>query len=315
MSDHLDDDDLEGEIEILIEDDTPEADRGRQAAPDTEGDPDDQGHDESEAEYSERVRKRIAKETAKLHAERRAKEAAVRERDEAVALARQSLEQAKTLRRQAAQYEQGFVYQAKQAADAVIDKASRDYTEAMANGDTDSMIKAQRALIRAEQEKARYENYVPPQVEPDAPQQQAPASQVTPTAQVSQEELRRQTKFIQDNPWLNKDPEMTQRALQIDEHIRRNQPHLVGSDAYYEFVDTMMRQQFPADRFSTAQATGQQTQQDSQPRQAPRGAAPVNRGTGQKPRSVTLTETQMRLCKRLGITPQQYAAELLKKAN
>ena len=305
FSSAVDDDD---DIEILVEDDTPLADKGRPTAPENSDDSLDEG--ESEEEYSERVRKRIAKETAKLHAERRAKEQAVRERDEAVAFARQALEQSRNLQHQTSQYEQGYVYKAKQAADALAEKASQDYQEAMANGDTQKMVEAQRAMIRAEQEKTQYENYVP-RAPVEQVQSQAPAQQTPQVPRVDAEELRRQTKFIQENPWLNKDPEMTERALQIDAHVRQNAPHLVGTDAYYEFVGTMMRQQFDPSRFgNSGQVQSDAPQARSTATQA--GVAPVNRGTAPRPRSVTLTESQLRLCKRLGITPQQYAVQLLK---
>ncbi|CAB4122701.1 hypothetical protein UFOVP28_32 [uncultured Caudovirales phage] len=293
------------DFEIHVEDDTPPEDRNRPIAPDDSID-----EDESEEEYSERVRKRIAKETAKLHAERRAKELAIRERDEAVQIARNALSNGQALTRKANQYEQGYVYKSRQAAEAMIEKASLDYSEAVSNGDTAKMVEAQRALIRAEHEKAQYETYVPPVDEPI--QHNPQPAQAPSTSQVTPDELKRQTKFIQDNPWLNTDQEMTERALQIDAHIRQTNPHLVGSDAYYEFVDTLMRQQFPADRF------GKGGNQSAPARQASQtGVAPVNRGgSGNKsPRTVTLTQSQISLCKRLGITPQQYAAQLVKGRN
>jgi len=295
----------EYDFDITVEDDTPEKDRGRYVAPDdSSDDPDDT---ESEEEYSDRVRRRIAKETAKLHAERRAKESAVRERDEAVAFARQALETAQNLNRKSNQYEQGYVAKAYQAAEAQVEKASQDYADAMVEGDTRKMIEAQKALFRAENEKVQYENYVPPQEIPYQQYAQPAQQQANPNAAISPDELRRQTKFIQENPWLNTDAEMTERALAIDAHVRQTVPHLVGTDEYYEFVDTMMRQQFPEDRFGRNNSGTT----PNRPNQA--GVAPVNRGTGKNPRaSVTLSESQIKLCKRLGITPQQYAAQLLK---
>jgi len=296
----------EEDLEILFEDDTPEQDRGRPVAPEVS---EDSHEDESEEEYSERVRRRIAKETAKLHAERRAKEAALRERDQAVELAKQALAQGQTLKQQANQYEQGYVYKAKEAAEAMIARASADYTDALATGDTAKMIEAQRALIRAENEKSQYEAYVPRRDDP--PAQAQPQVQNQPP-RVDAEELRRQTQFIKENPWLNSDQEMTERALQIDAHIRSTNPHLVGTDAYYEFVSTLMRQQFPAERFGGAASQSQAPVA----RAAQAGVAPVGRGTTPKnPRTVTLTQSQLSLCKRLGITPQQYAAQLLKGKN
>jgi hypothetical protein len=292
------------DFEILIEDDTPPEDKNRPVAPDESTD-----EEESEEEYSERVRRRIAKETAKLHAERRAKEAAIRERDQAVELAKQALNQGQALKHQANQYEQGYVYKARQAAEAQIAKATSDYTEALAEGNTAKMIEAQRAMIRAEQEKSQYEAYVPRQEEP-APAPQAPQQAQQP--RVDADELRRQTQFIKENPWLNTDQEMTERALQIDSHIRNTNPHLVGTDAYYEFVSTLMRQQFPAERFGSASAAPAAGRGAS----SQAGVAPVGRGTATKsPRSITLSQSQLSLCKRLGITPQQYAAQLLKGKN
>ena len=293
--------DDEEDFEILLEDDTPPEDRNRPVAPDDSSDVDE---GESEEEYSERVRRRIAKETAKLHAERRAKEAAIRERDQAVELAKQALSQGQALKHQANQYEQGYVYKAKQAAEAQIARAASDYTEALAEGNTQKMIEAQRAMIRAEQEKSQYDSYVP-RSEERAEQPQPVAQPQAP--RVDAEELRRQTQFIKENPWLNTDQEMTERALQIDSHIRNTNPHLVGTDAYYEFVSTLMRQQFPAERFGQVQAP------QARGSTAQAGVAPVGRGaTDKSPRTVTLSQSQLSLCKRLGITPKQYAAQLMK---
>ena len=164
-------------------------------------------------------------------------------------------------------------------------------------------------MIRAEQEKSQYEAYVPRQEEPVQQTTQTVAQPQAP--RVDAEELRRQTQFIKENPWLNTDQEMTERALQIDSHIRNTNPHLIGTDAYYEFVSTLMRQQFPAERFGNAKSV---QQGGNAPAQA--GVAPVGRGTAAKsPRTITLSQSQLSLCKRLGITPQQYAAQLLKGKN
>ena len=68
--------------EIEIEDDTPEKDRGFKAAePPEEVDEDELG------QYDAKVQKRIKKFTRGYHDERRAKEAAVREKEEAIKLA------------------------------------------------------------------------------------------------------------------------------------------------------------------------------------------------------------------------------------
>ena len=83
------------EIELEIEDDTPPADRGRKAAPAPE-DP----TDEELASYDEKVQQRIKKFTRGYHDERRAKEAAERERQAAEEFARKVYEENRRLKEQ-----------------------------------------------------------------------------------------------------------------------------------------------------------------------------------------------------------------------
>ena len=72
------------EIEVKVEDDTPEPDRGRKPLPKEvvqELESDDL------EEYSEKVKKRLGQMKKVWHDERRAKEAALREREEALKFA------------------------------------------------------------------------------------------------------------------------------------------------------------------------------------------------------------------------------------
>ena len=84
----------EGDIELEIVDDTPEEDRGRKPLDREVTDP----TDEEVAEYSEKVQKRMKELTHARHDERRAKEAALREREEAIRVAQKLIEENKSLR-------------------------------------------------------------------------------------------------------------------------------------------------------------------------------------------------------------------------
>ena len=306
----LEDDEDLGPIEIEVEDDTPPEDQGRPKAPEvSEDDPPAEG--ETAEQYSARVKKRIDKETAKFHAERRAKEQLIRERDEAIAFARNAVSQVETLKNQNSTFEQGFVHQARQTAEAISEKAAKDYQDAMANGDTAAMLDAQKRLTRAEMDKAKYEGYVPQ--EPVQPQPQPQIQAQPKRADVSPEALELQTEYLKNNPWFFKDQEMQRRALEIDAHIRNTAPAAVGTKAYYDYVDTILKQEFPPERFGTKGEQGAGVAPATRATQA--GVAPVNRGSGTSPRKVTLTATQVGICKKLGITPEQYAAQLLKRAN
>lgn len=309
MADSEADEEFELELpegdEIEVVDDTPPADRGRPVAAENSVDNDDL--DENGESYSDRVNKRIAKETAKVHAERRAKEQAARERDEAIRIAQDMMGQATALKAQANQYEQGFVHQAKSRTEVEIEQAESDYQRAFEAGDSAKMAEAMRKMAASSAQKSQLDTYIapPPVQQPVYQPVQQPAQQAP---QVDREAIANQTRFLQDNPWFSKDQEMTNRALQLHEEAVKQAPHLIGTSEYYDWIKTLMVREYPPERFGApAQA--------SRPGTSP--VAPVNRAqspTGSPARrKVTLTESQVRLAKKLGITPQQYAAELIKE--
>jgi len=84
----------EGDVEIEIEDDTPVADRNRKPLDKEVEDP----SDEEIEQYGDKVQKRIKELAHARHDERRAKEAAIREREEAVRVAQQIIEENKRLK-------------------------------------------------------------------------------------------------------------------------------------------------------------------------------------------------------------------------
>ena len=98
MSDIEDKDAEAPEIEIIVEDDTPDTDKGRAIAPEkTESDDDINVGDDEVVQYKKDVQKRIKDLSFKAHSERRAKEAAARERDEAIRFAQSLIEKTKQL--------------------------------------------------------------------------------------------------------------------------------------------------------------------------------------------------------------------------
>ena len=91
---------------------------------------------------------------------------------------------------------------------------------------------------------------------------------------------------------------------------------LLEPDEYYRRVDTSMRKAFP-EHFKTEDNEDKQSveTEEVEAPQRPAGnvVAPVNR-SAKKPRKVQLTSTQIGLAKRLGLTPEQYAQQLLKES-
>ena len=74
----------DGEVEVEVVDDTPAADRNRKPS-----DPPEEVTNEELENYSEKVKKRIQHFSKGYHDERRVKEQALREKEEAIAYAQQ----------------------------------------------------------------------------------------------------------------------------------------------------------------------------------------------------------------------------------
>lgn len=296
------------DVEVHIASDEPPEDKGRHVAPEEEP-PEEGDEGDDVGNVGERVKKRIDRLTADKHAERRAKEQAVKERDEAIRLAQEAMSRVQNLQSQNQQFEMGFVHTARGKAEAEMEQAQHEYQRAFEQGDSKGMAEAVQRLSKASVEKARFEGYTPPP--PPVPVQYQQQPQQAPSQpQLDRDELARQTKFLRENTWFNTDPEMTDRAYQLDQHVRATQPQLVGTQDYYDFIDAMMKREFPAEKFASAAPA-------AKAQRAPPGQAvnPVSRAAPGKParRTVTLTESQVRLAKRLGLTPQQYAEQWIKE--
>jgi hypothetical protein len=127
--------------------------------------------------------------------------------------------------------------------------------------------------------------------------------------QVDDRTLRWQAK----NQWVGADghEEMTSFSLGLHQKLV-NSGIDPRSDEYFERIDSRMRSVFP-DYFGVTAEKPKSG--DISRRPAAAVVAPGTRSVGAK--KVQLTETQMALAKRYGLTPQQYAAEVLKleKAN
>lgn len=283
------------DVEVEIVDDTPEQDRGRKPMKDAPAEVTD---DELE-NYSESVKKRIQHFSKGYHEERRAKEAALREREEALRLAQNLFEENKKLQGSVGQNQQALLEQAKKVIAAELDDAKRKLKEAKEAFDTDAETEAAAALMAVQIKAERLQNFRPPALQkPETPVQNVPPAQpVQPEVQVDTK-----ARAWQDaNPWFGSNKEMTGFALAVHDT-------LVGegvdptSDEYYERINGRVRQVFP-DAFPTAKTRKSVV-------------APASRSVA--PKKITLTHSQVNIAKRLGLTNEQYAravAEQLRKQN
>ena len=286
-------------FEIEVVDDTPEEDKGKPRRAEN-AEPQVPSDDEVE-KYSEGVQKRIKQLKFEFHEERRLKEEAARLQDEALRYAGQMQEENENLRKTLEEGEGVLVNQAKGRVTAEIDKAKIAYKTAYESGDPDALIEAQAKLSELQVEKSRYDSYRPqprPEPEPEPLYEQENIEPPKPSEMGM--------KWAEKNTWFQNDPEMTGYAFGVHEKLIKSGV-APDTEEYYTKIDDAVRRVFP-DKFDD----GPIIEESAPQRQTGNVVAPAAR-SGKKPRKVQLTSTQVSLAKRLGLSNEQYAAQLMKE--
>jgi len=294
----LDNDD---EFDIEIEDDTPEDDKGRTRR--SEDDPapkvPDANDDEDIKQYSESVQKRVKRLKYEFHEERRGKEEAIREREAAVTYTKGLQTEIESLRKNLTEGEGVLVSQSKARVTAELNAIKREYKEAYEAGDSDKVIAAQERMMQLSNEQSRIDSWKPPVVQ----QQKAPEperQQYTPPKPDA-----KATAWAEKNDWFDNKNAMSRYAMLVHQELVEDGVDL-SSDAYYNKIDTEMRKRYPDSFDETEEEVKPQSRQNSSV------VAPGGRNTPTSRTKVVLKQSEIAIARRLGLTTQQYAAQLIK---
>ena len=283
------DDQTDEQIIIDVEDNTPEEDRNKPPLP--EKVKEELYNDELE-DYSSKVKKKLIQMKKLAHDERREKEQAYREQQEAISFAQRVMEENKRLKSNLNNSEKNVLMTVQRAVEMEMDAAKKAYREADDSGDTDKVMEAQERLTQATMKVEKVKNFRPqPLQEQETPvqMQPQPVQQVRPdpSAQAWQSE----------NPWFGEDEEMTSLALGLHERLKR-EGVAVSSQEYYRRIDATIRKRFP-EKFE------EEAEQESRPVRKSSVVAPATRSTS--PKRVRLNPSELNLAKKLNLTPEQYA--------
>ena len=291
------------DVEIDIIDDTPPQDRDRKPLPKEIVDELDK---DELTDYSERVKERMAQLKKVWHDERREKESAAREREEAIRYAQAIQEENRRLKSNLTSGEQTYIQAVASAAEKEMTLAKRDYREAYDSGNTDAIIDAQQRMNDAQFKLTQVQNYRPQYentlqderndvyIQPERPQVPKPD--------------RKALAWQDKNSWFGQDEEMTSLALGLHEKLVRAGTDPT-SEEYYKTIDNTMRKRFP-------EYFGDDSLDEETPAQRKKPStvvAPASRSTA--PKKVHLSTSALALAKKLGLTPEQYARETLKLEN
>jgi hypothetical protein len=278
--------------EIEVVDDTPEEDRYRTPMKEAPQDP----TEEELATYSESVKNRFKHFTKGYHEERRAKESAEREKEEALRLAQAMFEENKKLKGSVNQGQTVLLEQAKKVINSEIEEAKRLYKEAYESGDADKLLDAQEALTTARIRADKVNNFRPAPL-----QEEETTVQIAPQPQQAAPVDEKLLAWQDQNQWFGSNKRMTSYALGLHEELVENGIR-VGSDEYYRRIDTDIRERFP-DQVGAGESA------DAKPQRTKSNVvSPATRSTA--PKKIVLTQTQVNLAKRLGVPLELYARKV-----
>jgi hypothetical protein len=278
------------EYDIEVVDDTPKADRGRKAS-----EPPAEVTDEELEEYSDKVKNIIKHFSKGYHDERRAKETALRERQELEKLTRQLVEENNNLKTTTTKNQTVMLDQAKKAAERELQQAKVAYKAAYESGEADAVVEANESITTAKIKVDRLNNFKLPTLQATETPIQTKETATTPAPVVD----AKATDWAKTNTWFGTDDEMTSYVLGLHSKLVKSgvDPQ---SDEYYETIDSRMRTVF-SENFEDAEET-------EKPRRQSNVVAPATRSTS--PKKVRLTQTQVTLAKRLGVPLELYAKKV-----
>jgi hypothetical protein len=292
---------VEGDdVEVVIQDDAPPEDRNVDPLPE-EITKDLEKADESD-DYSQNVKTKFKQYKKAWHDERRAKEAALREQNEALVAAQQILDENRRLKTMLHSGEKELISTYQTSAELELDKAKKNYREAYDSGDADKLMDAQQEMIAASMKLDKAKNFKPTvqNEESDVKTQQKVAPQPQMDPKVAQ--------WVARNPWYV-DPNKKSMAYYATETHDRLELQFgrgfIGTDEYFNSIDKEVRRRFPEEFADTKN----EVEKPSRTRTST-VVAPATRSTSSK--KVVITASAAAIAKKLGVTPEQYVREMTK---
>ena len=244
-------------------------------------------------EYSDGVKKRIAKLTKKMREAERQKEAALD-------YARGVQEEHSALKKKVSTLEPGYMKAMEGRVASGLQAAQAQLTAAREAGDIKAEVDAQKTIARLGVEEARVEamkNRATTEAKQQPTRTQTLDQAIAPTEQFDP----KATAWAEKNEWFGTDDAMTYTAYSLHEKLTKNEGFDPKSDEYYSEIDKRMRLDFPH-KFGKTESTV-----TTKPTQT---VASAKRSVNTGRKTVRLTPSQVTIAKKLGVPLEEYAKQL-----
>ena len=249
-------------------------------------------------EYSEGVKKRIAKLTHKIRE-------AERQREEAINFAHSVKKEKEQIESRLSRTDQRYVSEFESRVKSSLDNVKIALKSAINAGDVDAQISAQQQIAELTLEAARLGSLKSNQ------QDVVKEKEVTITPQQTNQTPQTDPKaedWASRNNWFGNDSAMTYTAFDLHKKIVEEEGFDPRSDEYYAEIDKRIRLEFPH-KFAIKEDTS--TESTNKPVQNVASAKRPSQ-TGRK-KTVRLTPSQVAIAKRLGVPLEEYAKHLTTK--
>ena len=245
-------------------------------------------------EYSDGVKKRIAKLTKRMRE-------AERQRDESTKYAKSVLSEQKTLKARLAKIDKGFVSEMENRITSGIEAAQSKLATARENNDLKAEVEASKEIAKLGYEEARLAEMKVKQADQEKEVKQQPLKQPL----LQQENLpkpdARATEWAETNSWFGKDEPMTYTAFSLHKKLVEEEGYDPQSEDYYGELDRRIKLEFPHKFGKTTEVTTKPTQTVAS---ATRGVKKAGR------RTVQLTSSQVAIARKLNVPLEEYAKQI-----
>ena len=244
-------------------------------------------------EYSEGVKKRIAKLTKKMREAERQKEEALRFAENV----KRERDQFKTA---ATSLDKNYATEMEGRITSSLSAAQAKLAAARTNEDSKAEVEALTAISQLGYEQGKLAEIKSQHAMEETAANEKPTLQPTPQPQAPARDPKAEA-WAEENDWFGKDNAMTYTAFDLHRKLTEEEGMDPQSDEYYVEVDKRIRLEFP-------HKFGKVEQQTSKPTQNVASATRSSK-TGRK--TVRLTPTQVTIAKKLGVPLEEYAKQLI----
>ena len=246
-------------------------------------------------EYSEGVKKRIAKLTKKMRE-------AERQKEEAIQYARRVTEERNELGKTATSLDKNYTQEMEGRISSSIAAAQSKLAIAREQGDAKAEVEALTSISQLGYEQGKLAEIKSRHAMQEKEAKARPVLPTQPNQPVPPPDPKAED-WASKNEWFGKDNAMTYTAFDLHRKITEEEGLDPQSDEYYVEIDKRIRLEFP-------HKFGKVEKQTSKPTQNVASATRSSK-TGRK--TVRLTSSQIAIARKLGVPLEEYAKQLITK--